>query len=64
MRSLLRLVMAAGGWRLLNRTVNRWAERGMTKDAAGRQAGRQRRRTAGAAMRGVRVLSSILRRMR
>lgn len=64
MPHLFRLVMALGGWRILGRLVNRWADRGTPRGGAGKQARRQRRRTAGNAMRGVRMLSNIGRWMR
>lgn len=64
MPNLLRMLMALGGWRLLGRQLNRWADRGTSPGRAGKQAVRQRRRTAGAALRGVRVLTNIGRWMR
>ena len=59
MPTLLRMLMALGGWRILGRLVNRWAHRGTPRGAAGKPARRQRRRTAGAGMRGVRVLTNM-----
>ena len=64
MPNLLRMLMALGGWRILGRAVNRWADRGTPPGAAGKLARRQRRRSAGAAMRGVRVLTNLRRWMR
>ena len=64
MPNLLRLVMMLGGWRIIGRLVNRWADRGTPHGPAGNQVRRQRRRSAGAGMRGVRTLMNMGRWMR
>lgn len=64
MNQILRLIMALGGWRVLGRLMNRWADRGTPDGPAGKQMRRQRRRSAGAGMRGVRMLMNMSRWMR